>query len=121
MVLPNNQVSSPNSVFDDKAFENSSNDSDFDADLYLHDEEDNGDNVVITQTPSEEIRARSYNTGILSPLIRGIGEDKIWDKIGNPLSPNHIERGYSTCCENTINMINSIKGLRRKQGYVILY
>ncbi|GKA43647.1 hypothetical protein Tco_0736371 [Tanacetum coccineum] len=51
MVLPDNQGSSPKSVFDDKAFEDSSNESDFDVDLYLNDEEDN---VVVPQTPSEE-------------------------------------------------------------------
>nr|GEU31151.1 hypothetical protein [Tanacetum cinerariifolium] len=33
----------------------------------------------------------------------------IWEKIRNPLTPNHIERGYFICCKNTIDMINSIK------------
>ncbi|GJW50941.1 hypothetical protein Tco_0092292 [Tanacetum coccineum] len=51
MVLSDNQGSSPKSMLDDKAFEDSSNDSYFDVDLYLNDEEDNGDNVVIPQTP----------------------------------------------------------------------
>ncbi|GJZ70014.1 hypothetical protein Tco_1169196 [Tanacetum coccineum] len=114
MMLPDNQVSSPNSVLDDKTFENSRNDSNFDVDLYLNDEEDNGNNVVIPQTPSEEMRTRIHNTGIPPSLIRGIKEDKIWDKIGNPLNPNHIERSYSICCANTINMINSIKDLREE-------
>ncbi|GKE86003.1 hypothetical protein Tco_1559745, partial [Tanacetum coccineum] len=85
MVLSDNQGSSSKSVLDDKVFEDSINDSDFDVDLYLNDEEDNG-----------------------------IGEDRIWDKIGNPRSPNHIEHGYSICCENIINMINSIKDLREE-------
>ncbi|GJT82850.1 hypothetical protein Tco_1057192 [Tanacetum coccineum] len=61
MVLPDNQGSSPKSVFDDKAFEDSSNESDFDVNLYLNDEEDN---VVVPQTPSEEVRTRIYNTRI---------------------------------------------------------
>ncbi|GJR05719.1 hypothetical protein Tco_0528703 [Tanacetum coccineum] len=90
MVLPDNQVSSLNSVLDDNTFENSRNDSDFDVDLYLNDEE------------------------ITVIMWSGIGEDKIWDKIENPLSPNHTERSYSICCENTINMINSIKDLREE-------
>ncbi|GJZ95837.1 retrovirus-related pol polyprotein from transposon TNT 1-94 [Tanacetum coccineum] len=47
MVLPDNQIGSPNSVLDEKMFENSSNDSDFNVELYLNDEKDNGDNVVI--------------------------------------------------------------------------
>ncbi|GJZ55604.1 hypothetical protein Tco_0610797 [Tanacetum coccineum] len=74
----------------------------------------NGDNVVISKTSSEEMRTRIYNIKIPPSLIRGIGEDKIWDQIENPLSPNHIKRSYSICCENTINMINSIKDLREE-------
>ncbi|GJV93497.1 hypothetical protein Tco_1541310 [Tanacetum coccineum] len=50
MVLPDNQGSSPKIVLDDKAFEDSSNDLDFDVDLYLNDEEDNGNNVIVPQT-----------------------------------------------------------------------
>nr|GEX42404.1 retrovirus-related Pol polyprotein from transposon TNT 1-94 [Tanacetum cinerariifolium] len=42
---------SPKSVLNDKAFEDLSNDSDFDVDLYLNDEKDNGDNVAVPQTP----------------------------------------------------------------------
>ncbi|GJU13809.1 hypothetical protein Tco_1136205 [Tanacetum coccineum] len=114
MVLPDNQVGSPKSVLDDKDLEYSSNDADFNLDLYLYDEEDNGNIVVVPQTPSEEVRTRIYNIEIPPSLIRGIGEDMIWDKIGTPLSPNHTEREYSVCCENTINMINSIKDLREE-------
>ncbi|GJT28438.1 hypothetical protein Tco_0908713 [Tanacetum coccineum] len=55
MVLPDNQGSSPKSVLDYKAFEDSSHDSDFDVDLHLNDEEDNGNNVAVPQTPSEEV------------------------------------------------------------------
>nr|GFA96562.1 hypothetical protein [Tanacetum cinerariifolium] len=43
-------------MFDDKAFKDLSNDFKFDVDLYLNDEEDNGDNVVVPQTPSEGIK-----------------------------------------------------------------
>nr|GFB06852.1 hypothetical protein [Tanacetum cinerariifolium] len=43
-------------MFDDKAFKDSSNDFKFDVDLYLNDEEDNGDNVVVPQTLSEGIK-----------------------------------------------------------------
>ncbi|GKD41449.1 hypothetical protein Tco_1261656 [Tanacetum coccineum] len=53
MVIPDNQVGSPKSVLDGKALEDSSNCSNFDLDLYLNDEEDNGDNVVVLQTSSE--------------------------------------------------------------------
>ncbi|GJS98572.1 hypothetical protein Tco_0819742 [Tanacetum coccineum] len=114
MVLPDNQVGSPKSVLDDKALEDSSNDADFNLDLYLNDEEDNGNNVVVPQTPSEEVRTRIYNTVIPPSVIRGVREDRIWDKIGTRLNPNHTERGYSICCENIINMINSIKDLREE-------
>ncbi|GJU27073.1 hypothetical protein Tco_1165694 [Tanacetum coccineum] len=74
----------------------------------------NGDSMVVPQTPSEEIRTRIDNTRVPPLLIRGIRENKIWDKIRNPLSPNCIKRGYSICCENTIEMINSIKDLREE-------
>ncbi|GJV06357.1 hypothetical protein Tco_1344013 [Tanacetum coccineum] len=77
VVLPNNQIGSPNNVLDDKMFENSSNDSDFNMELYLNDEEDNNDNVVVPQTPSEEMRTWIYNIRILPSLIRGTREDKI--------------------------------------------
>ncbi|GJS84437.1 putative nucleotidyltransferase, ribonuclease H [Tanacetum coccineum] len=100
---------SPNSVLD-----NSSNDSQSNEELYLNDEEDDGDIMVVLQTPSKEIRTRIDNTRVPPPLIRGIGEDKIWDQIGNPLSPNHIKCGYSICCENIIDMINSIKDIREE-------
>ncbi|GJS55622.1 hypothetical protein Tco_0628984 [Tanacetum coccineum] len=109
MMLPENQSGSPNSVLDSKMLENSSNDSH--EELYLNDEEDDGDSIVVPQTPSKEIRTKIDNTRVPPPLIRGIGEDKILDKIGNPLSLNHIEHGYSIYCENTIEMINSIKDI----------
>ncbi|GJV09861.1 hypothetical protein Tco_1351402 [Tanacetum coccineum] len=112
MMLSDNQGSSPKSVLDDKALEDSSNDTNFNVDLYLNNEEDNGDDVVVPQTLSEKVRTRIYNIRIPPYLIRGIGEDRIWDKIGNPVSLNHTKRGYSICCKNTINMINSIKDLR---------
>ncbi|GJV03036.1 hypothetical protein Tco_1336605 [Tanacetum coccineum] len=55
MVLPNNQVSSSKSVLDDKAIKDSSSDSNFDKDLYHNNEKDIVNDVVIPQTPSEEI------------------------------------------------------------------
>ncbi|GJS55625.1 hypothetical protein Tco_0628987 [Tanacetum coccineum] len=109
MMLLDNQSGSPNSVLDSKMLENSRNDSH--EELYLNDEEDDGDSIVVPQTPSEEIRTKIDNTRVPPPLIRGIGEDKISDKIGNPLSLNHIEHGYSIYCENTIEMISSIKDI----------
>ncbi|GJV75786.1 hypothetical protein Tco_1507370 [Tanacetum coccineum] len=57
MMLPDNQGNSTKSVVDNKAFE----DSNFNVELYLNDEEDNGDNVVVPQTPSVEVRTRIYN------------------------------------------------------------
>ncbi|GJT34006.1 hypothetical protein Tco_0924425 [Tanacetum coccineum] len=60
MVLSDNQGSSPKSMLDDKAFKDSRNDLDFDVDLYLNDEEDNGDKVVIPQTPRTVFRFPPY-------------------------------------------------------------
>nr|GEU55783.1 hypothetical protein [Tanacetum cinerariifolium] len=112
MVLPDNQSGTPNSVLDSKMLENSSNDSH--ELLYLNDKEDDGDSMVVPQNSSEEIRTKVDNIRVPSPLIRGVKEDKISNKIVNPLSPNHIEGGYSICCENTIEMIKSIKDLREE-------
>ncbi|GJX00233.1 hypothetical protein Tco_0184146 [Tanacetum coccineum] len=89
-VLPNNQVSSLKSVLYNKALENSSSNSDIDEDWY--NVEDNINDVVIPQITIEE--------------------DRTWDKIGNPLIPNNIGNGYSICCENTMNMINSVEDLK---------
>ncbi|GKA73063.1 hypothetical protein Tco_0779279 [Tanacetum coccineum] len=108
MVLPDNQVGSPNSMLDNEMFEISSNAFDLDVMDHPNDEEVNSDNVVILQYPNEEVITRIYNTGTAPLLIR---EVMIWDKIRNPLSLNHIEHGYSIYYENTINMINSIKDL----------
>ncbi|GKB92574.1 hypothetical protein Tco_0964846 [Tanacetum coccineum] len=90
------------------------NDSHSNEELYLNDKEDDSDSMVIPQTLSEEIRTRINNARVPPPLTRGIRDNKIWDKIRNPLSPNHIERDYSICCKNTIDMINSIKDLREE-------
>ncbi|GKC45631.1 hypothetical protein Tco_1063353 [Tanacetum coccineum] len=49
MVLSDNQIGCPNNVLDRKMLENSSNDSR--EELYLNDEEDDGDSMVVPQTP----------------------------------------------------------------------
>ncbi|GJY48733.1 hypothetical protein Tco_0438689 [Tanacetum coccineum] len=66
MVLPTTKVASSKSVLDDKAFKESSNDSNFDVDMYLNDEEYNGDNVVLPQTPSEEVNSNHGFLGVYS-------------------------------------------------------
>ncbi|GKB59745.1 hypothetical protein Tco_0915931 [Tanacetum coccineum] len=68
MVFPNNQVSYPKSMLDDKAFEDSCNDSDFDVDFYLNHEEDNCDNVVVPQTPN----LREENKDMFSSINEAI-------------------------------------------------
>ncbi|GKG17189.1 hypothetical protein Tco_0362146 [Tanacetum coccineum] len=69
MVLLDNQVGSPNSVLDNEIFEILSNESDFDANARPNDEEVNSDNVVIPQSPNEEMITRIYNIGI-PPSLR---------------------------------------------------
>ncbi|GJZ79767.1 hypothetical protein Tco_0644604 [Tanacetum coccineum] len=101
-------IQSLQSVIDSKMLNNLSNDSH--EELYLNDVEDDGDSMLFPQTISEEIRTSIDNTRVPSPLKRGSEEDKM----RNPLNPNHIECGYSICCENTIEMINSIKDLREE-------
>nr|GEX52720.1 hypothetical protein CTI12_AA533620 [Tanacetum cinerariifolium] len=114
MVLSNTKIGSPKSVLESKMFQNSSNDSHSNDELYINDEEDDTDSMVVPQTISEEIRTWIDTTRVPPPLNRGIEEDKIWDKIRNLLSPNHIERDYSICCENTVDIINSIKDFREE-------
>nr|GEU90937.1 retrovirus-related Pol polyprotein from transposon TNT 1-94 [Tanacetum cinerariifolium] len=60
--------------------------------MYLLDEEDDGDSIVIPQTLSEEIRNRLDNSRCPPPLLQEVGQDPIWDKIREPLSLNLIER-----------------------------
>ncbi|GJR06030.1 hypothetical protein Tco_0529014 [Tanacetum coccineum] len=69
MVLPDNQVSSPKSVLDNETFENSSNESDFDANDYLNDDEDN---VVVPQTPNEEVFGNSIYCENIINMINSI-------------------------------------------------
>ncbi|GJR02829.1 hypothetical protein Tco_0525813 [Tanacetum coccineum] len=111
MVLSDNHEGSPRSVLENEMFEISSNELDFEADDHPNDEEVNNNNAAIPQAPNEAMLTRIYNTGIPLSLIR---EEKIWGKIGNPLSPNLVEHGNSICCENTINTVISIKDLREE-------
>ncbi|GJV95458.1 hypothetical protein Tco_1547035 [Tanacetum coccineum] len=99
-------------MLDNKALEDSSSDSNINEDWY--NVEDNDNDVVIPQTTREKVTTRIYNTEIPHSLIKGIAEDRTWDKIGNPLSPNKNGHGYSIYCENTMNMINSIKDPREE-------
>ena len=50
---------------------------------------------------------------ITSPF-KGIGEEKIWEKIRKPLSPKLREGNHAICCENTIDMLNAIKHFREE-------
>ncbi|GJS35290.1 hypothetical protein Tco_0533672 [Tanacetum coccineum] len=107
MVLLDNQVGSPNGVLNNEMFDISSNESDLDEIALPNDEEVNSDNGVIPQSPNEDVITIIYNTGI--PPFR-IREVRMWDKIGNPQSPNHIEHGYSIkdLSEENRIMISSI-------------
>ncbi|GJY22833.1 hypothetical protein Tco_0396491 [Tanacetum coccineum] len=63
MVLPDNSIGSPNNVLNNQIFETLSNDSHASSvEMYLNDEEDDGDSMVIPQTPSEDIRIKIDNT-----------------------------------------------------------
>ncbi|GKC75695.1 hypothetical protein Tco_1126469 [Tanacetum coccineum] len=93
MVLPDNQEDSSRSMLDNEMFEISSNESGFEADKHPNDEENNNNIVATPQAPSEAMITRIYNIGIPPSLMR---DDKIWDKIGNPPSPNLIEHAKNT-------------------------
>ncbi|GKA79354.1 hypothetical protein Tco_0785950 [Tanacetum coccineum] len=78
MVLSENPMGSLDNVLDNQIFKTSSNDSHGSSvEMYLNDEEDDGDSIVIPQTPSEETRTRIDNTRCPHPLLKEIGEDKI--------------------------------------------
>ncbi|PWA60340.1 hypothetical protein CTI12_AA382530 [Artemisia annua] len=55
----------------------------------------------------------SHALATTSPF-RGIGEEKIWEKIRKPLSPKLREGNHAICCENTIDMLNAIKDNREE-------
>nr|GEV67332.1 hypothetical protein [Tanacetum cinerariifolium] len=111
MMPPDNPLGSLNNVLDNQIFNTASEGSHpSNMDMYLNDKEDDGDNMIISPTPSEEIRTRIDNTKCPPSLLNEIGEDKIWKEIRNPLSPNHIKRGYSFFVKT--DMINSIKDHR---------
>ncbi|GKA58835.1 hypothetical protein Tco_0758148 [Tanacetum coccineum] len=62
MVLPDNPMGSLDNVLDNQIFETSSNDSHLsNVEMYLNDEEDDGDSMVIPKTPSEKTRIRIDN------------------------------------------------------------
>ncbi|GJU80901.1 hypothetical protein Tco_1283266 [Tanacetum coccineum] len=63
MALLDNPIGSLKNVLNNQIFEISSDDSHaLSIEMYLLNEEDDGDNVVIPQTPNEEIRTSIDNT-----------------------------------------------------------
>ncbi|PWA61582.1 hypothetical protein CTI12_AA370070 [Artemisia annua] len=46
--------------------------------------------------------------------FRGIGDEKVWEKIRKPLSRKLREGNHAICCENTIDMLNAIKDNREE-------
>ncbi|PWA52288.1 hypothetical protein CTI12_AA456740 [Artemisia annua] len=46
--------------------------------------------------------------------FRGIGEEKVWEKIRKPLSLKLHEGNHAICRENTIDMLNAIKDNREE-------
>ncbi|GJX95762.1 hypothetical protein Tco_0351560 [Tanacetum coccineum] len=78
MVLLNSPTGSSDNVLDNQIFDTSSNESHpSNVDLYLNDEEDDDDNIIIPQTPSEEIMTRIDDTRCPLPLLKKNREDKI--------------------------------------------
>ncbi|GJX39918.1 hypothetical protein Tco_0254908 [Tanacetum coccineum] len=78
MVPPNNPLGSPNNVLDNQIFDTVSYDThQSNVEMYLNDEEDDGDNMIIPQTPSEEIRTRIDNTKFPPSLLNKIEENEI--------------------------------------------
>nr|GEW55290.1 hypothetical protein [Tanacetum cinerariifolium] len=77
MVPPDNPLGSLDNVLDNQIFNTTSDDSHpTNVEMYLNDKEDDGDTMIIPQTPSEEIRTRIDNTKCPSSLLNEIVEDK---------------------------------------------
>ncbi|GJR59769.1 hypothetical protein Tco_1501931 [Tanacetum coccineum] len=78
IVPPSNPLGTPDNVLDNRIIDTASNDSHpSNAEMYLNDEEDDGDTMIIPRTPSEEIRTRIDNTKCHPSLLNEIGEDEI--------------------------------------------
>nr|GEX98462.1 hypothetical protein [Tanacetum cinerariifolium]GEX98473.1 hypothetical protein [Tanacetum cinerariifolium] len=70
MVLLENPNGSSDNVLDNQIIEISIDNSHASSmEMYLLDEEDDGDNVVVPQIPSEEIRNKINNTRCPPPLL----------------------------------------------------
>nr|GEW55291.1 hypothetical protein [Tanacetum cinerariifolium] len=77
MVPPDNPLGSLDNVLDNQIFDTTSDDSHpTNVEIYLNDKEDDGDTMIIPQTPSEKIRTRIDNTKCPSSLLNEIVEDK---------------------------------------------
>ncbi|GKA19063.1 hypothetical protein Tco_0698978 [Tanacetum coccineum] len=78
MVLLDNPLGSPDNVLNNQIFDTLSNDSlTSNVEMYFNDEEDNGDDMIIPQTPNEEIRTRIDNTKCPPSLLKETEEDEI--------------------------------------------
>ncbi|GJV68398.1 hypothetical protein Tco_1483907 [Tanacetum coccineum] len=78
MVLLDNPMGSLDNVLDNQIFDTSSNDSyPSNEEIYFNEEEDDCDNMIISQTLSEEIRTKIDNTRCPPSLLKEIGEDEI--------------------------------------------
>nr|GEX86578.1 hypothetical protein [Tanacetum cinerariifolium] len=76
MVLLDNPLGSPDNVLDKQIFDTVSDDShQSNTEIYLNDEEDDGDNMIIPQTPSEKIRTRIDNIKCPPSFLKKIGVD----------------------------------------------
>ena len=102
-----------------------------------------GDNIVVPQSPISGIGVRKEwftnnnhhqqqprtkleeimkddvvcnlnNAPATTSPFKGIGEEKIWEKIRKPLSSKLREGNHAICCENTIDMLNAIKDYREE-------
>nr|GEW35890.1 ribonuclease H-like domain-containing protein [Tanacetum cinerariifolium] len=78
MALPNNPIGSLKNMLNNQIFKISSDDSHASSvEMYLLDEEDDCDSLVIPQTPNEEIRTRIDNTRCPFPLLKEALENQL--------------------------------------------
>ncbi|GJU93147.1 hypothetical protein Tco_1317903 [Tanacetum coccineum] len=107
MVLLENPNGSLDNVLDNQILEISSDDSPASSmEMYLLNEEDDGDNVVVPPILSEEIRNRIDNIMCPPPLLQEIGQDQIWKKDKGTLKPKtYYEREENREMFKSINEV----------------
>ncbi|PWA86844.1 hypothetical protein CTI12_AA136570 [Artemisia annua] len=75
--------------------------------------------INLEKLMQDDVWSNPNNAQVTTSPFRGIGEEKVWEKIRKPLSPKLHEGNHAFFCENTIAMLNAIKD-NREQNHEML-